>query len=128
MEDGGELITFALGNECNEEKVEDVLVDDDEIGLAAAFIQLEVGEDHISPEDLAWVDSCLVADPESAVERWADLKEALLDTISAFAASRVENNGYGLDDAEAEQMQVDMEKSEDQPKFVNNGENTAGVG
>ncbi|KAF8405320.1 hypothetical protein HHK36_010224 [Tetracentron sinense] len=51
--------------------------------------------DMLSPEDAAWVDSCLVKDPELSPElsegSWNSLKDALLDIISLQAGSHFDS-------------------------------------
>ncbi|KAK8913658.1 hypothetical protein KSP39_PZI024001 [Platanthera zijinensis] len=66
----------------------------------------------ISEEDLAWVDSCLVAGPELPLENWVSFKEALVDSITDFSASYDENNAAGMDEdgeENGEQMEIDKE-------------------
>ncbi|PIA55977.1 hypothetical protein AQUCO_00700355v1 [Aquilegia coerulea] len=55
-------------------------------------------DDVLSPEDVAWVDSCLVKDPELSEDNWNAMKDALFDIISSEEVlnddhSVVENDG-----------------------------------
>ncbi|XP_008809093.2 uncharacterized protein LOC103720904 isoform X2 [Phoenix dactylifera] len=43
--------------------------------------------EELSPEEAAWVDSCLVANPELSDDEWTELRDALLDTLSAYPTS-----------------------------------------
>ncbi|KAI3978904.1 hypothetical protein MKX01_016079 [Papaver californicum] len=50
--------------------------------------QGEVREDVLSPEDAAWVDSCLVNDTELSEDSWDAIKDALLDIVSLQTTSQ----------------------------------------
>ncbi|XP_010927147.1 uncharacterized protein [Elaeis guineensis] len=43
--------------------------------------------EELSPEEAAWVDSCLVSNPELSDDKWSELRDALLDTLSAYPTS-----------------------------------------
>ena len=58
--------------------------EEDEISaLLTASIELNSKSVEITPEDTAWVDSCLVSDPQMSDESWDALREALLQTVTA---------------------------------------------
>ncbi|MCL7026268.1 hypothetical protein MKW94_019382 [Papaver nudicaule] len=50
--------------------------------------QGEVCEDVLSPEDAAWVDSCLVNDAELTEDSWDAIKDALIDIVSLQTTSQ----------------------------------------
>ncbi|KAK9286289.1 hypothetical protein L1049_014679 [Liquidambar formosana] len=62
--------------------------DDDMIEASASSLSLNSLEsnqsgDVLSPDDIAWVDSCLIKDSEIADSNWNSLKDALLDILSS---------------------------------------------
>ncbi|KAJ4838091.1 hypothetical protein Tsubulata_022154 [Turnera subulata] len=46
------------------------------------------GLDALSPEDVAWADSCLVKDPEVSDVDWSSVKDALLEILSSQPESQ----------------------------------------
>ncbi|KAJ8624667.1 hypothetical protein MRB53_033197 [Persea americana] len=54
-----------------------------EVFSSSASEVLNQKEDAISPEDLAWVESCLVKDLGHADDNWDDMKDALWNIISS---------------------------------------------
>lgn len=130
MQNEGDLIVPALFSHFDgkEESVDKLFLDDGSSAVLEGLIESKSKIELISPEDLAWVDSCLVADPELSLENWVSLKEALLDSITNFADSFEENNAAGLDEAgKGEQMEVDEKEVVGQPETVIVKENTADV-
>ncbi|XP_059647599.1 uncharacterized protein LOC132293941 [Cornus florida] len=61
--------------------------------------------DVLSPEDVAWADSCLIKDPEISHSNWNSLADALLETLSSLPDS-VAFSGVEID---AFPAQTDME-------------------
>ncbi|XP_077246448.1 uncharacterized protein LOC143886384 [Tasmannia lanceolata] len=56
-------------------------VEDD--GWKSIFSQSDQRGNELSPEDTAWVDSCLVKDPALSTDNWSALQDALLDILSS---------------------------------------------
>ncbi|PKU62027.1 uncharacterized protein LOC110108940 [Dendrobium catenatum] len=130
MQNIGDLIAPALLNDIdgNDEK-EEVILDDDSIAAWEGFIESKSMAELISPEDLEWVDSCLVAEPELSMESWASLKEALIDSVTAFTDSYEVNNADDLDESgNGEKMEVDKEMVLGKPEIANDQGDSAHVG
>ncbi|KAH0448336.1 hypothetical protein IEQ34_022136 [Dendrobium chrysotoxum] len=130
MQNKGDLIAPALLNDIDgkDENEEKLFLDDDSIAVWEGLVESKPMAELISPEDLAWVDSCLVAEPELPMESWASLKEALLDSITTFTDSYEVNNADDLDGSgNAEQMEVDKEMVLGKPEIVNDQGDAAHV-
>ncbi|KAH1143280.1 hypothetical protein GLYMA_12G151000v4 [Glycine max] len=58
---------------------------ENEVSVSSAILNLIASRPNevLSPEDLAWVDSCLVKDSDNSETDWIPLKNALLDIISS---------------------------------------------
>ncbi|OVA12880.1 hypothetical protein BVC80_1805g94 [Macleaya cordata] len=67
--------------------------------LVSSSEEAKQSGDALSPEDAAWVDSCLVNDPEISDDNWNAFKDALLDILSLqptspYEASASESEGF----------------------------------
>lgn len=138
MQNEGDLIAPALFNDLapalfndfdgKEESVEELFLGDDSIAVLEVLMESKSKAELISPEDLAWVDSCIVAEPELSMESWDSLKEALLDSITSFAYSYEENNAAGPDEAgNGDRMVVDEEEDLRNPEIVHDQGDAAHV-
>lgn len=54
-------------------------------------------EDKVSPEDIAWADSCLIKDPEYLDSNWSHLRDALLDILDDKPHSLVSSTTTTVD-------------------------------
>ncbi|EEF49495.1 uncharacterized protein LOC8284369 [Ricinus communis] len=52
-----------------------------------ASLKSNQNDDALSPEEIAWVDSCLVKDPDTSDDDWSSMKDALLDILGLQAES-----------------------------------------
>ncbi|XP_020583234.1 uncharacterized protein LOC110026582 [Phalaenopsis equestris] len=131
MRNEGDLIASGLLNDYREEqeREDELLLDDGYLALLEGLKESEFKPELFSQEDMAWVDSCLVADPELSLESWNSLKEALIDSITSFDDFH-ENNAtfHHLDEAgNGEQMAVDEEEVPTKPEIVSDQEDAANV-
>lgn len=87
--------------------------DDDLREIFSSFVSegLKQKEDALSPEDVAWVESCLVKDLGGTDDNWDDVKDALWNIISSQESSPSEASDKTLE-VNNESVQVDDDKSE----------------
>ncbi|KAI3446177.1 hypothetical protein Pfo_002842 [Paulownia fortunei] len=71
-------------------------------------IELGQGGVMLSPEDVAWADSCLSKDPDLLDSGWNSLKDALLETLSA----QLHSSPYDRDNSpEGSKMEINLDKT-----------------
>lgn len=54
-------------------------------------------EDNVSPEDIAWADSCLIKDPEYLDSNWSHLRDALMEILDDEPHSLVSSTATTVD-------------------------------
>lgn len=96
---------------------DDDMIDGSVFPLLLDFLASNQSGDVLSPEDIAWADSCLVKDPESSDSSWNSFKDALLDILSPqpvpldYSAAGV--NSFVRNDMETLPSSVDVEADND---------------
>lgn len=76
--------------------VEDEKMEGSVSSLFTVSFDSNLSGDVLSAEDLAWVDSCLVKDPEAPDGNWDALRDALLEIVDALPES-VSYSSSGID-------------------------------
>lgn len=72
------------------------------------------GED-LSPEDVAWIDSCLIKEPEISATKWDSMKVTLSKTLSSETGFHEENEAEEMVVEEPNQLRKLDAASEDTP-------------
>ncbi|KAJ1381522.1 hypothetical protein SESBI_45072 [Sesbania bispinosa] len=76
-------------------------VEDSENAVSVSSVILNSTNSHqnevLSPEDLAWVDSCLIKDSDISETDWIPLRDALLEIISSQSQSFGTNGGEDIE-------------------------------
>lgn len=79
------------------------------------FVSSVVSDDHssepLSPEDAAWVDSCLVKDPDLSESDWDAMKDALVDIIGHGTPSD-HSNSVAQNGSPERESNLDVQMSE----------------
>ncbi|CAJ1978573.1 unnamed protein product [Sphenostylis stenocarpa] len=75
-----------VSHQC--EKAMDVESAENEVSVSSAILTIASRQNEVlSPEDLAWADSCLVKDSDISETDWVPLENALLEIISSQSQS-----------------------------------------
>lgn len=85
--------------------VEDCEMESSISSLILSFTKSNQGE-VVSAEDIAWVDSCLVKDPENSNGNWDSLKDVLLEILSSQSESF--NSSASVSDGFPEGIDVEI--------------------
>ncbi|KAL2469330.1 uncharacterized protein Fot_50906 [Forsythia ovata] len=80
------LLAMAVGDDVTESSVS---------SLSLNSVEIEHSGSVLSPEDVAWVDSCLIKDPLILENGWNSLKDALLETLGSQpdTSAKAKDNG-----------------------------------
>lgn len=91
-----------LADYANMSTVEDKMKEDSVYSLLVNSLNSNLNEEPLSPEDVAWADSCLNKDVDSTDTNWNFVQEALLEILSSQPGERnstaAESSGPPLDD------------------------------
>lgn len=75
---------FTLLNEPNEPQENSFELNDDFTFKLSEMIQLDEKNAVLTPEEVAWVDSCFAFGPELSDDKWTALKDAFLDALNTY--------------------------------------------
>ncbi|XP_074588527.1 uncharacterized protein LOC141844370 isoform X2 [Curcuma longa] len=75
---------FTLLNEPNESPENSFELSDDFTFNLSEMIQSDEKNAVLTPEEVAWVDSCFAFGPELSDDKWTELKDAFLDSLNMY--------------------------------------------